>query len=104
MLHALFFKEFLFCSFDPETAKVFGVPVQAMDLLLHLNLAVCVAVATRALGALPVFAFLVLPAGAALLFSERLKVVLVLAWACRVVSAALGYYLSWTLVAAHRAR
>ncbi len=97
VLHALFFKEFLFCSFDPETAKVFGVPVPVMDVLLHLNLAVCVAIATKALGALPVFAFLVLPAGAALLFSERLKPVVALSVGLSVVAAALGYYLSWTL-------
>jgi len=60
-----------FASFDPDTARVSGVPVRGVELVLHLSLAVAVAVATRALGALPVFSFLVLPAGAALLFSER---------------------------------
>jgi zinc transport system permease protein len=96
-LHGLFFKELLFSSFDPETARVAGVPVRSMDLLLHVTLALGVSVATRALGALPVFSFLVLPAGAALLFSERLRVVIGLAIGLAVVSGALGYYLSWTL-------
>lgn len=96
-LHAVLFKDFLFCSFDPETAKALRYPVQRLDLLLHLSLAFAVAVSTRALGALPVFAFLVLPAGAALLFSERLKVVVVLSIAIALISAALGYYLSWIL-------
>jgi zinc transport system permease protein len=96
-LHALFFKEFLFASFDAETAKVFGVPVKRMELLLYFSLALCIAVATRAIGALPVFAFLVLPAGAALLFSERLRAVMALSVGIAVVCAALGYYLSWTL-------
>jgi zinc transport system permease protein len=95
-LHAVLFKDFLFTSFDPETAASLGMPVRGLDLALHASLAVAVAVSTRALGALPVFAFLVLPAGAALLFSERLKVVLILSVTFAMVSAALGYWLSWT--------
>ena len=95
-VHLVFFKDFLFTSFDPETASSLGVPVRKLDLALHATLAVSVAVSTRALGALPVFAFLVLPAGAALLFSQRLKVVLVLSVAFAMVSAAMGYWLSWT--------
>lgn len=96
-LHGLFFKEFLFASFDPDTAKVFGVPVKRMELLLLASLALCIAVATRALGALPVFGFLVLPAGAAMLLSERLRPVLTLSVVIAVLSAAAGYYVSWTL-------
>ena len=96
-LHALFFKELLFASFDPETARVTGVPARSMDVLLNLSRALCVAVATRALGALPVFSFLVLPASAALLFSERLRVVLALAVGIAVACGAAGYWLSWTL-------
>jgi zinc transport system permease protein len=95
-LHAALFKDFLFASFDPETATSLGRPVRRLDLALHGGLAVAVAVSTRALGALPVFAFLVLPAGAALLFSERLKPALALSVAFALVSAALGYWLSWT--------
>ncbi len=97
LLHSLLFKAFLFSSFDPDTARVSGMPVKRLDLLLHVSLALCIAVATRALGALPVFSFLVLPAGAALLFSERLKVVLVLCVAIGIFCGAVGYYLSWTL-------
>jgi zinc transport system permease protein len=96
-LHGVLFKDFLFCSFDPETARAAGYPVSRLDLVLHLTLALCVAVSTRALGALPVFAFLVLPAGAALLFSEKLHVVLVLCVVIALFSAGFGYYLSWTL-------
>ncbi|MFT3841103.1 MAG: iron chelate uptake ABC transporter family permease subunit [Myxococcaceae bacterium] len=97
VLHTLFFKEFLFSSFDADTARVSGVPVRAMDLTLHLSLALCVAMATRAIGALPVFSFLVLPASAALLFSERLKVVLIASFAIAIFCACFGYYLSFTL-------
>ncbi|MBS2026947.1 MAG: metal ABC transporter permease [Deltaproteobacteria bacterium] len=96
LLHAVLFKDFLFCSFDPETARAAGYPVRNLDLVLHLSLALTVAVTTRALGALPVFAFLVLPAGAALLLSERLRPVIWIGVFLAIVSAGLGYYLSWT--------
>ena len=97
LVHGGFFRSFLFASFDPDTARVSGVPVRTVELVLHLSLAVAVAVATRALGALPVFSLLVLPGGAALLFSERLRTVLLLAVLIAVSSAAGGYVLSWTL-------
>jgi zinc transport system permease protein len=51
--------------------------------------------ATRALGTLPVFAFLVLPAGAVLLFARRLWLAVVLSVAVAMMSAILGYYLSF---------
>jgi zinc transport system permease protein len=94
-IHALLFKDFLFCSFDPETARSIRYPVQRLDLVLHLTLAVSIALSTRALGALPVFAFLVLPAGAALLFAERKRTVVILSMVFAVFAAAGGYYLSW---------
>jgi ABC-type Mn2+/Zn2+ transport system permease subunit len=97
LVHGVLFRSFLFASFDRDTARVSGVPVRAMELVLHLTLAMAVAVATRALGALPVFSLLVLPAGAALLFSERLRTVLLLSVMIGVVSAAGGYGLSWVL-------
>ncbi|MGC4114149.1 MAG: iron chelate uptake ABC transporter family permease subunit [Myxococcales bacterium] len=95
LVHAVFFKDFLFVSFDGETARSVGYPVTLLDAALHLTLAVAVAVATRAIGTLPVFAFLVLPAGAALLWSQRIRVVVVLSVTIAVVAAALGYYLSF---------
>jgi zinc transport system permease protein len=97
LVHGLLFRTFLFASFDPDTARVSGVPVGGVDLVLHLSLAVEVAAATRALGALPVFSFLVLPAGAALLLSERLRSVVFLSVVIAVSCATGGYALSWAL-------
>jgi len=96
-VHGVLFRPFLFASFDPDAAQVAGVPVQRVDLLLHLSLALEVAVATRALGTLPVFSFLVLPAGAALLLAERLTLVLLLSVVIAVSCAVGGYALSWLL-------
>ena len=51
--------------------------------------------ATRAVGALPVFAFTVVPAAAALMVTERLRTTIALSVAIGIVSAAVGYYVSW---------
>jgi zinc transport system permease protein len=95
IVHGALFKDFVFVSFDGETARSVGYPVARLDAALNLTIAVAVAMATRALGTLPVFAFLVLPAGAALLVGRRLWSASVLAVAIAIVSAVLGYYLSF---------
>jgi zinc transport system permease protein len=93
--HAIFFKELLFVSYDPETASVQGVGIFRYELLLNLATAVVISVATRAVGALPVFAFSVIPAAAALMLTDRLRLSIALAVSFGVVSAATGYYVSW---------
>jgi len=95
LAHALFFKELLFVSYDPETALVQGVGVFRYELLLNVIVAVVISVATRAVGALPVFAFTVVPAAAALMLTENIRATLPLSIAFGVVSAGVGYYLSW---------
>jgi ABC-type Mn2+/Zn2+ transport system permease subunit len=93
--HALFFKELLFVSYDRETASVQGIGVFRYELLLNLATAVVISVATRAVGALPVFAFSVIPAAAALMLTDRMRLTIALAVIFGVVSAAVGYYVSW---------
>jgi zinc transport system permease protein len=95
VVHGALFKDFVFVSFDGETAASVGYPVARLDAALNLTIAVAVAMTTRALGTLPVFAFLVLPAGAALLVARRLWSASVLAVGIAIVSAVLGYYLSF---------
>lgn len=80
-----------FAGFDPEGARVQGLPVRALDLGFWSLVAVAVAVTTRVIGALPVFAFSVLPALAAVLGSARLGATLVVSSAIGVACAAAGY-------------
>ncbi|MFL5321378.1 MAG: metal ABC transporter permease, partial [Myxococcaceae bacterium] len=89
------FKDLLFISFDREMARTLGHPVVKLELVLNLAIGVGVAVATRAVGALPVFGFLVLPTGAALLVSERINRVLLLSVIGAVLAAAGGFYISF---------
>jgi zinc transport system permease protein len=89
------FKDLVFVSFDPEMARTLGLPVTRLELWLHLCIGISVAVATRAIGALPVFGFLVLPAGAALLVSRSVVGVVILSVIGALLAAAAGFYLSF---------
>jgi len=95
LAHALFRKELAFSSFDPETARALGVNVPLWDGVLFLTLGLSIPVTARALGALPVFAFLTLPAAAALLARAGFRAAFLVAAAIGVLAAGGGYVLSW---------
>ncbi len=69
----------LFASLDPDVAAARGVPVRMLGLIFMLLLAVTVSEATQAVGALLVFALLLLPAAIAHQIISRPFVALVLA-------------------------
>lgn len=66
VMHLLGLRGFVQVAVDEDGARVRGLPVRALGLLLMGSLALAVSLCTRVLGALPVFAFTVLPALAAL--------------------------------------
>ena len=70
-VHLLFRKELVFVSFDRETAEAVGLQAPLWNGLLFFTIGLAIPVAARALGALPVFAFLTIPAAAALLVRAR---------------------------------
>ena len=94
-VHALFAKELAFTSFDPETALALGMRVKVWDAVLFLTIGLAIPVTARALGALPVFAFLTLPAAAALMLRVGFRPAFAVAAAIGIVAAAGGYVLSW---------
>jgi zinc transport system permease protein len=95
IVHALFAKELAFVSFDSETAQSLGMNVRWWDALLFLTIGLAIPVTARALGALPVFAFLTLPAAAALLLKVGFRPAFAVAAGIGVAAAAGGYVLSW---------
>jgi zinc transport system permease protein len=97
VVHAALFRPFLLASFDPETARAHGVPVRLIDALLFLTMGLAIAVATKTVGAMPVFAFSVLPATAALKALRDVRAIFVGAALVGGISAFLGYYASFTL-------
>lgn len=78
----------LFASLDPEVARARGLPVRLLDALFLTLLAVTVAEAVPAVGALLVFALIVTPAASARRLATRPYVALFL-------SAALALVITW---------
>lgn len=82
-------------GFDPDGARVQGLPVRTLDALLLVLLTLLVAVCTRALGALPVFALSVLPGVAALLAAGRMASCVPLAALAGAFAGVAGYLLAF---------
>jgi zinc transport system permease protein len=95
VLHVAFAKELAFTSFDGETARAVGMNVRLWDAVLFLTIGLAIPATARALGALPVFAFLTLPAAGALAFRAPFRRAFPLAAALGVFAAGGGYVLSW---------
>jgi len=84
-------------GFDPDGARVQGVPVRWLDFGLLAIVTLLVSVSTRALGALPVFAFSVGPAIAALLAAPSLRYAFPLAFFGGALAGGCGYLSAWWL-------
>lgn len=65
-------KELLFTSFDPETAVTYRIPVWLYDVAFLAMLALVIVFATKMLGLMLVFAYLVAPGTASLMFCKRM--------------------------------
>jgi zinc transport system permease protein len=96
VIHLAFYKEFLLATYDPETANALGYRTAIWDLILYATFGVGISFATRTIGALPSFAFVVIPAASALLLVRRVVWAFPLAVAFAVFGGVFGYYLSFT--------
>ena len=90
-------KGLVFAGYDPDGARVQGLPVRLLELAFLALVTLEASVATRALGALPVFAFSVLPGMAALLAIPRLKWAFPVALMGGVFAAVVGYMAAFFL-------
>lgn len=79
---------------DEEYARVSGLPVRALNLLLAVTAAVTVTIAMRAVGLLLVSALMVVPVAAAQQVSRGFRGTMLLAMAVGVVSAGSGVWLA----------
>jgi zinc transport system permease protein len=91
LLHVWWLRGFVQTSIDPDSAMVRGLPVRLLEAALVLSLALAISFFTQILGALPVFAFSVLPAMAALRVSRNLSMALGVAGGCGAACGFLGY-------------
>lgn len=72
-IHLVFFKEFIFISFDRETAFTTGIKADIKDLLLYSTIGIAISVSMKICGVIFVFASLVIPAMAGLLIAKEIK-------------------------------
>ena len=94
LVHTVFYKEFLFVSFDPETARTLGYRVTVWNLLLYLTLGLVIAFAMQFAGVLLVFNFLVLPAVTGLLLSRSMAGAFAWSVVSGLAAAVIGFSLS----------
>lgn len=94
-----FFPKLVFVSFDAETASAMGLHVSRYNAALYFLLGLSIAVSTRALGALTVFALTVIPASGGLLLFRGMRALIAWSLGASVVASVVGYYLSfvWSL-------
>ncbi len=97
VLHLWWFRGVAFASFDPEAARVQGLPVRLLNTFVLLSVGAMVGVAARALGALPVFSFSILPPAIALSLGLRLPWAFAVAIVLGGAGGALGYVLAFFL-------
>jgi zinc transport system permease protein len=94
LAHVAFYKEFLFVSFDRETARTLGYRVSFWNLFLYFTLGLVIAFAMQFAGVILVFNFLVLPAVTGLLLARNMAGIFAIAVASSVVAAVVGFSLS----------
>lgn len=97
LLVALFFKELLFLTFDPEMAAVSGLPVTALRYLLLTMLALTVVVSIKVVGVILVSALLVIPAASAHQLTTDFRRMMALSVLFGILSTMAGLALSYLL-------
>jgi ABC-type Mn2+/Zn2+ transport system permease subunit len=97
VLHLLFFKEFTYTSFDPETAQTQGFNAAGWDLAFYLIAAALIAFATHMVGDLFVFGFLVIPPVTAMLLTRSVKAIFLLSVAIGAIAPVVGLFLAFVI-------
>jgi ABC-type Mn2+/Zn2+ transport system permease subunit len=93
--HLLFFKEFTYTSFDPETARAQGFNSGAWDLAFYLIAGGVISFATHMVGDIYVFGFLVIPAATAMLLVRRVKRIFLVAVLIGLIAPPVGLFLAF---------
>lgn len=94
---ALLFKQLLFVTFDEDVARISGLPVRKINLVLAVLTALTVSVSMRVVGILMVSALLVIPVAASLQISKSFKSTLINAVIISELSVVIGLVASFYL-------
>jgi len=93
-LISFFYKEFLLLTFDPEMARVVGLPVRFLNLLMLTLVALTVVVSIKSVGVVLVSALIVTPAASAFMLTDDFKRMMLLAVLIGIGSTWLGLFFS----------
>lgn len=92
----LFFKQFFLISFDVHFAKAIGLPVRLFEVILSTITVLAVAIGIQTVGVVLMAAMLITPAAAARYWTDKLKVMIILAAFIGGVSGIFGAFISYT--------
>ncbi len=92
----LFFKQFFLISFDVNFAKTIGLPVRFFEVLLSTLTVLAVAIGIQTVGVVLMAAMLITPAAAARFWTDKLKVMIVVASIIGAFSGLFGAFISYT--------
>ena len=93
--HYVFREKFLLISKKPEEAYAKGWNVRLWDFLFYASFGLVVTSSVRVAGVLLVFSLLVIPSTVAMLFSNSIRMRLILGWGIGVTGSILGMMLSY---------
>lgn len=91
-----FYKEFKLISFDPEFAKVIGLPIKRLDMILTSITVLAVVTGIQAVGVVLMAAMLITPAAAARFWTNRLSRMILIASIFGAFSGISGAYISYS--------
>ncbi len=97
LLILLFYKEFLIVSFDLSLAHSLKLPVQGLNILLLVLMAVAIVASLQGVGIALMLALLVTPAATARLLVKRLHHMILIASLLGIASGIVGFYASYYL-------
>ncbi|MFU0782749.1 MAG: ABC-type Mn2+/Zn2+ transport system, permease component [Thermoanaerobacterium thermosaccharolyticum] len=93
----IFYKELLYITFDEEAALISGIPVNLVNIIFTMIVAITVAVSMRIVGALLVSALMVIPAAASLKIAKNFRQTIFYAILFSFISVFVGIILSFYL-------
>lgn len=97
IIHLIFFKEFIFVSFDRETALATGIKANLSDFMLYLTIGIVISVSMKICGVIFVFASLIVPAMAGLLIAKRINRIFISSIFVAICGVLAGLFLSYKL-------
>jgi len=91
----LLFKELLFITFDEDAASISGIPVNAINTVFTIMLALTIALSMRIVGALLVSALIVIPSAAALRVAKNFRQTVIYSVSFSFISVFSGIFISY---------